>query len=839
MAATGKDSSDRLDAYRSKRSAERTPEPFGSVSGVGRSLFVVQKHSARRLHYDFRLEFDGVLKSWAVPKGPSRDPVEKRLAVQTEDHPIDYADFEGIIPEDNYGAGAVIVWDRGLWVPKIDFAEGFEKGKLLFELRGYKLRGVWTLVKIKKSDKDWLLIKERDAWVVAEGEEEFSERSVFSGLTVEELKEGADRAAPVREALVDAGAPQQPVAAREVELMLAQTRDQPFSDSEWLFELKYDGYRLLASREGAKPLLLSRNGRDLTSAFPEIARAVSALPFDNIVLDGEVVVHDEQGLPSFQRLQKRGRLLRQPDIQRAAVELPATLYVFDLLGFEGFDLRSLPLEQRKTVLAELLPEAGPLRFADHLLEQGEAFFEEVRKMKLEGIVAKKADARYRAGRSPHWLKIRADRTEDFVVVGFSEPKGSRGGFGALHVAWFVAGELSYAGRVGSGFSDKELGDIRKALQGAEQSEAACTAPVPKGQQHHWVRPEFVCEIRYKQWTDDGLLRHPVFVRFRDDKRIEECVRPGGELVFEEPPPSETRASERSVPFSNLDKVFWPEEEYTKGDLIEYYRSVSPWLLPFLKDRPVVMTRYPDGIEGKSFFQKDAPEWVPEWIRTERVWAEDTGKETGYFICDDVETLLYVINLGTIPLHIWASRVASMERPDWCILDLDPKEAPFAHVVQVAQAVHRLCERIDLPAFVKTSGSSGLHILIPLGGQCTYEQAKWLAQLLARVTAAELPEIATTARTLSSRRGRVYLDYGQNGHGKLMAAMYCARPLPGAPVSMPLKWEEVEEKLDIRAFTIRTAVERLGRLEDDPLKPVLSLKPDLAAVLDRLQGLVAK
>jgi bifunctional non-homologous end joining protein LigD len=838
MAATDKDHLDRLEAFRAKRSPGRTPEPFGSASGTGRSLFVVQRHFARQLHYDFRLEADGVLKSWAVPKGPSRDPAEKRLAVQTEDHPIDYADFEGIIPEGNYGAGAVIVWDRGLWVPMIDFDEGVEKGKLLFELKGYKLRGVWTLVKIKKSEKDWLLIKERDAWVVKEGDEGFSERSVFSGLTVQELKDGADRSGPVRQALAEAGAPQQRVVARDVEFMLAQTRDEPFTDGEWLFELKYDGYRLLACREGTRPLLLSRNGHDLTSVFPEIARAVSALPFDNIVLDGEVVAHDDQGLPSFQRLQKRGRLSRKPDIQRAAVEFPATLYVFDLLGFEDFDLRSLPLEKRKELLSEVLPEAGPLRFADHLPEQGEAFFEEVRKMKLEGIVAKKADARYRAGRSSHWLKIRADRAEDFVIVGFSEPKGSRGGFGALHLAWFADGELVYAGRVGTGFSDRELSDIRGALQSAEQSDPGCTGPVPKGQQHHWVEPEFVCEVRYKQWTDDGLLRHPVFLRLRDDKRVEECVRPGGESAFEEPPPPEISVLERSVQFSNIDKVFWPGEEYTKGDLIEYHRALSPWLLPYLQDRPVVMTRYPDGIEGKSFFQKDAPEWVPEWIRTEKVWAEDTGKETSYFICDDVETLLYVINLGTIPLHIWASRVTSMERPDWCILDLDPKDAPFAHVAQVAQAIHRLCDRIDLPAFVKTSGSSGLHVLIPLGGQCTYEQGKWLGQLLARVTAAELPEIATTARTLASRRGRVYVDFGQNGYGKLMAAMLCVRPLPGAPVSMPLRWDEVVEKLDIRSFTIRNALERLEQLKEDPLKPVLSLKPDLVGVLDRLQELVA-
>ena len=842
MAAINKPSSDRLQAYRGKRSPGTTPEPFGIGRGGGGRLFVVQKHFARRLHYDFRLEHDGVLKSWAVPKGPSFDQQDKRLAVQTEDHPIEYADFEGIIPEGNYGAGAVIVWDRGLWIPKSDFDEGMEKGKLLFELRGHKLHGAWTLVRIKKGDgKEWLMIKERDAWMTTDGEQPFSEHSVFSGLTVEELKAGRDLGAEARERLSALKAKARPVKVRDVGLMLAQTRDDAFTDPNWLFELKYDGYRLLGAREGGarQPVLLSRNGHDLTAVFPEIAHAVQTLPYDDFVLDGEVVVHDDAGRPSFPRLQKRGRLTQRYDIARATVELPATLYAFDLLALEGFDLRSLALAERKAMLQWMLPPVGPIKFADHIEGRGEAFFEQVREMQLEGIVAKKADSRYRAGRSSAWIKIRLDRTDDFVIVGFSEPKGSGNGFGALHIASYSGGELTYAGRVGTGFTTKQRDEIREALATIERATPVCSGPTPKGDEHHWVDAALVVEVRYKEWTDEALLRHPVFLRFRDDKKPHECVRQDAELDLRPPEAPEEATIQRVVPFSNLDKVFWPEEGYTKGDLIEYYRDVSEWLLPYVRDRPVVMTRYPDGIDGKSFFQKDAPQWVPDWVRTEKVWSPDSEKETNYFIGDDVETILYIANLGSIPLHIWSSRLSALERPDWCILDLDPKEAPFEHVVQVANAIHALCDDIELPCFVKTSGSSGLHVLLPLGGQCTYAQSKVLGELLARVTASDLPEIATTARALSARQGRVYIDFGQNGHGKLLVSPLCVRPLPGAPVSMPLRWSEVTKKLDIRKYTIKNAPSRLRRLKEDPLRGVLTEKPDLPAVLERLAKRMAE
>ncbi len=800
---------------------------------------MVQKHYATRLHFDFRLEHDGVLKSWAVPRGPSYDQREKRLAVQTEDHPIEYADFEGIIPEGNYGAGAVIVWDRGLWIAREDFDEGMEKGKLLFELRGYKLHGSWTLVRLKKGNgKEWLMIKERDAWMTEE-EEPFVEQSVFSGLTVEELKAGRDLAREARDSLEELRAKKKKVKVRDIGLMLAQTRDAPFTDDAWVYELKYDGYRMLASREGggSRAALISRNGHDLTVVFPEVGHAVGTLPYENFVLDGEVVVHDDSGRPSFQRLQKRGRLTQRFDIARATVELPASLYAFDLLALEGYDLRALSLIERKALLQRILPPAGPIRFADHVEGRGSDFFDQVQQMELEGIVAKKADSKYRAGRSSNWLKIRIDRSDDFAIVGFSDLKGSTSGFGALHLGSYIGGELTYAGRVGTGFTAKQRDEIRMELETIERPDPACAGPVPKGAEHHWVEPELVVEVRYKEWTEDSLLRHPAFLRFREDKTPKECVRQDQEFDLRPPEAADEASVERVVPFSNLDKVFWPEEGYTKGDMIEYYRAACAWLLPYVQDRPVVMTRYPDGIDGKSFFQKDAPEWVPDWVRTEKVYSRDSEKETNYFIGDDVETILYIANMGSIPLHVWSSRLSSLEQPDWCILDLDPKEAPFEYVVRTAKEIRTLCDSIELPCFVKTSGSTGLHVLVPLGRQCTYEQSKVLSQLLATVAAARIPDIATIERALPSRQGRVYIDFVQNGHGKLLVSPLCVRPLPGAPVSMPLKWSEVNGKLTATKFTIKNAPKRIGRMKQDPMRGVLTEKPDLPAVLDRLAQLV--
>ena len=819
-----------LDEYRAKRSAGRTPEPFRSEV-VGRpGLFVVQKHAARNLHFDLRLEMGGVLKSWAVPKGPSLDPQVKRLAMMTEDHPVEYADFEGIIPEGNYGAGAVIVWDHGVWIPLEDPGEGFQKGKLLFELRGYKLGGVWTLFKIKRGEKEWLLVKKPDAHADPEGE--LVQGSIFSGRTVEELRDGVDPAVKIRNAMRRLGARRKKI-PEKLEVMQAQTREEAFSDPGWVFELKYDGFRMLATRDAKRARLRYRRGREATGTFPEIEKAVRALPFDGLTMDGEIVVLDENGRPSFQRLQQRFQLTRRADIRQAAVRLPCTYFAFDLLGLEGHDLRSLPLLERKKILRRVIPAAGPLRYSDHVEERGREMFDEVMKMGLEGIVAKRADSPYRPGRSADWQKIRVDRTGDFVIVGYSAPKGSRTGFGALHLALYEGEGLVYAGRVGTGFSDQQLSELLEALEASRRADPPFTGAPPKERGHVWVEPRLVSEVRYKEWTRDGLLRHPVFLRIRDDKAVEECVSLEPVGLPEEPLPPPASPPDRKVNFTNLDKVFWPGEGHTKGDLIEYYRAVSPWLLPYLRDRPVVLTRYPDGVDGKSFFQKDAPGYVPGWVRTEKMWSEHARREIHYFVCDDEESLLYVVNMGTIPLHVWSSRVASLQAPDWCILDLDPKEAPFGKVVKVARGILSLCREIELDCFVKTSGSTGLHVLIPLGGQCTYEQSRSLGELMAGVVASRLPEIATITRSLAGRRGRVYIDYVQNGHGRLLVSPFSVRPLPGAPVSMPLRWAEVNSKLEIGRFTIETAPRRLQRAKGDPLRPVLRIRPDLTGALERL------
>jgi bifunctional non-homologous end joining protein LigD len=860
---------DHLAAYRAKRSADTTPEPIGAgVSPVPGRLFVVHKHAARQLHFDLRLEMDGVLRSWAVPRGPSYDTADKRLAVKVEDHPLEYGDFEGVIPAGNYGAGGVIVWDRGEWIALEDWRVGLEKGKLLFELRGHKLRGKWTLVKIKKSDKDWLLIKERDAWVKSPGDV-FPETSVLSGLTVEEIKEGRTPAVRLRAALEKTDAPRARVDAKSVQVMLAEPHERAFTREGWIFELKLDGYRLLASKSGGKTLLLTRNGNDYTNVFPEVARAFNALPLDDCIVDGEVVVLDAHGRPSFSMLQQRGRLHSLTEIRHATVELPATFFAFDLLAFEDFDLRPLPLIARKALLKDAFPTGGIVRALDHIETEGERFLAEVEKLGLEGIIAKRADVPYRKGRTDAWLKIKTDRSADFAIVGFTEGKGGRGGFGALQLADLVDGALVYAGRAGTGFDDALLREIEAMLTPLVRADAPCLGPVvapgaaplpsegiPETKTTTWVEPRYVCEVRFREWTPDGVMRHPTFLRLRHDKDVKDCERQGWQAeargerreaggedgttsvtgVAESSDrlsPLASRLPDKSITFSNPKKVYWPDEGYTKGDMIDYYRSVSPWMLPYLKNRPLVLTRFPDGIHGKSFYQKDAPDFAPSWIRTVGIWSEDTQREIRYFVCDDEETLLYVANMGSIPMHIWASCVGSLELPDWCVLDLDPKEAPFSDVIRTAIALREVCESIGLPSYIKTTGKTGLHILLPLGRQCTYAQSRTLGELLARVVLRELGDIATIVRHINKRGDKVYLDYLQNRTGQTIVAPFSVRPLPGATVSMPILWNEVNAELDPRAFTIKTAIARMERMGSDPVLPVLDEKPDLHAILARL------
>ena len=841
---------DQLSTYRARRDPAATPEPFGDGTvqkGSRPAIFVVQKHAARHLHFDLRLEIAGSLKSWALPKGPSVDPADKRAAFATEDHPLEYADFEGIIPAGSYGAGAMIVWDRGLFVPLEDPVRGLAHGKLLFELRGYKLRGLWTLVRTNskaRQQTEWLLLKKPPGWARANGYPEVaepdpgppSEASILSGLTVAELRDGT-RPAAIRRALEELGAPPGAVAADAIEVMKPED-SPPFSAAGWLFEIKYDGFRALAVRDSQGPRLIYRSGRDATSLFPELTRALAALPYRRLLLDGEIVVLADDGRPSFGRLQQRGQLTRRPDVERAALAHPAAFFAFDLLAWEELDLRSLPLLRRKEVLARLLPQAGPLRYADHVPERGEELYQEVTRLGLEGLVAKRADSPYRGGRTADWRKIRADRTTDFAIAGWVEERGT---LRKLHLALCEDGRWVYAGRVGTGFDRREEEQIR-ARTTLRPTPPAGGAPA--GPRHVWVEPELVCEVRFKEWTHTGGLRLPVFVRLRPDKRAEECVRearppdadrepPPGDPEPAVPAPQPEARAAGAPALTNLDKVFWPDEGYTKGDLIDYYRQIAPWLLPYLRDRPLVLDRYPDGIAGKSFFQKNAPDPLPAGLRTAPIWADGSSREIDFLLCDDAGGLMALANLGTIPLHVWSSRLGSLDRPDWAILDLDPKSAPFAHVVEVALALRTLCGEAGLPCFPKTSGGSGLHVLLPLAGQLPHDAARQLAELLARLVADRLPAIATVERGLAARRGRVYVDYLQNGHGKLLAGPLSARPKPGATVSTPLDWSEVDQGLDPRRFTIRTVPRRLHERGDDPLRPVLTAQPDIGRALERL------
>jgi bifunctional non-homologous end joining protein LigD len=836
-----------LEAYRRKRDPERTPEPFGGRRLAGGRLFVVQKHAARRLHYDLRIEMDGVLKSWAVPKGPSVHAEEKRLAVHVEDHPIEYADFEGVIAPGNYGAGAVIVWDRGWYrsVKPEDPLEQLRRGRLELELFGYKLRGRWTLARMSGKEKEWLLLKKADGAAAREEPIDRYPQSVLSGLTVEEIADLPGRLAFIRRHLEALDAPRRDVTARAQPFMLATLSERPPADKGWLFEIKFDGVRVLAARRGEQVELYGRSGQPIAGRYPDLVRALLELPVEHFVMDGEIVALDEGGRPSFQRLQPRMALTDPREIESAAARIPVEGVFFDCLALDGHDLRRLPLIRRKECLRLLVPQLGPVHYVDHVVERGKAFLEAAAEQRLEGIVAKKAASPYTAGRSRDWVKIKCQRRQEFVIGGYTDPQGSRGYFGALHVGLYDGPRLVYVSKVGTGFDQAGLRSLSEKLLSLRRAVPPFDAgAIPRGKSHRWVEPRLVCEVRFSDWTKDGGIRHPTFLGLRSDKRPEDCRR---ETPLSAPPDdaltevAATRAvtspvggegAERVVKLTNLKKIFWPADGYTKGDFVAYYERIAPLLLPYLRSRPLVLTRYPDGITGKSFFQKDAPEFTPAWVRTERIYSKDAGREIDYFVVDDVASLQYVANSGAIPLHLWASRLGSLERPDWLVLDLDPKGAPFTDVVKVARALHRILDDLGLPSYPKTSGATGLHILIPLGARYSYDEVRTFARLLAVLGVEAEPKISTIARPLHARGGKVYIDFGQNGHGQTIVAPFSLRPLPGAPASCPLAWSEVTARLDPARFTMTTVPRRFDKMAD-PLAPVLTGEIDMAAAVNRI------
>ena len=818
------------------------------------------------MHYDLRLELDGVLKSWAVPKGPSTRAEEKRLAVHVEDHPLEYGSFEGTIPAGSYGAGSVIVWDHG-WYRSFkpeDLLEQYERGKMELELFGFKLRGRWTLVRMSRKEKDWLLLKKDDGLAsTAEAVDRYPE-SVISGLTVEEMRDPAGTIASLRERAVALGAPKGDLLGAKVPLTLATLADRPPAGREWCYEIKYDGVRVIASRRDGEVRMIGRSGEDITSRYPEIAEALGAVAVPRFTVDGEIIAEDENGHPRFERLQARMHLTKPRDIEAARARVPVRAIFFDCLAILGHDLRGLTLEERKELLSRVIPPRGTVQRSDHLLEHGEAFFAAAAEMGLEGIVAKRLPSRYPGRRTTDWVKVKCERRDLFVIGGATKPQGSRAGFGALHVGRYDGGRLVYVTKVGTGFDDAGLKRIAAELEPLTRKTSPFEARSPKGAGHVWYDPRLVCEVRYTEWTRDGGLRHPTFLGMRPDARPEVCraqeplrieeaadgeprgdgekpARSGGRVSnaksAKDPGSNGPTAGHHEVALTNLKKKFWPDGT-TKGDLVRYYETIAPLLLPYLRDRPVVLTRYPDGIEGKFFFQKDAPVYVPDWVRTVTVHANDADRDIRYFVIDDADSLRYVANMGTIPLHVWNARAASLERPDWMVLDLDPKEAPFAHVVRVARALKTILDDLELPSHVKTSGATGLHILLPMGRRYTHEEVRTFARLLATMVVETLPEISTVVRAIKGRGGKVYVDFGQNGHGNTIVAPYSVRPLPGAPASCPLRWDEVNARLDPARFTIRTIP---GRFEDmaDPMADVLGKGVNMAAAIAAIERRMAR
>jgi bifunctional non-homologous end joining protein LigD len=830
-----------LEKYKTKRKFNDTPEPKGKKKvSAGPLRFVVQKHAASHLHYDFRLELDGVLKSWAVPKGPSLNPSEKRLAMMVEDHPYDYRTFEGTIPKGNYGAGEVIVWDEGFYsAPEISerraaeqaLKKGLDKGDLKFVLYGHKLRGEFVLAKIKgKEDNAWLLIKKKDRYASSRDVRE-DDRSVRSSRRLPDPIK--DKPAIKKVAL---GAGVKAAMPHNVKPMLATLVEEPFDRKGWIFEMKHDGFRAVSEiSPGRKPVIYSRNNLPLNTRFPEIAEALGEIS-ETAVLDGEIVSVDEKGISRFQLLQN---FHREPQGK-------LRYYVFDVLYLNGRDLRDLPLRERKRILRDVLPDSEVVRYSDHIEEQGRDFYREARKIGLEGVIAKNEESPYRTGkRSSDWLKIKIVNEQEAVIAGFTAPRGSRKNIGALVLGVYEGDDLIYIGHTGGGL-EKKLEMLHDKLLKLKTD----TTPfrrVPKTNMPvTWVLPKLVCQVKFQEWTSGGHMRQPIFLGLREDKKPEEVRREKPALKEEKlqqadhpngvPKKGGVLIDGHVVELSNLDKVYWPKEKYTKRDLISYYREIAPVILPYLIDRPESLHRHPNGIEGESFFQKDVDHMPPPWVGVAEIYSESNGKNIRYLVCQDEATLAYMANLGCIELNPWLSRADALERPDFALFDLDPEKIGFAAVVQAAQEVHRVLDSLEVPSFVKTSGATGLHIVVPLGAKYEYDQSKQFAEIVMRLVNRTLKKTTSVERSPEKRQRKVYLDFLQNRKGQTMAAPYCVRPRPGAPVSMPLEWKEVKKGLDPSKFTIRNALLRVDKKEDlwEPLQEAEGV--DMARILEKLERL---
>ncbi len=837
-----------LTEYRRKRTFDKTPEPQPGEAQpeIRGNRFYIQRHSARRLHYDLRLEMDGVLRSWAVPKGPTLDPAEKRLAVHVEDHPMEYGEFEGTIPEGNYGAGSVLLWDRGTyeWAGDKSPAEQWQRGDLKFRLHGEKLMGEFALVRLKNSKKnEWLLIKKKDFAAKPGWDAEDDLRSVHRGGVDPALLPGAKQAPMLK--------------ADELRPMMAFSSDTLPEGAEWIYEVKWDGVRSLCFVEKGNVRLISRNGTAMQQTYPELAALPESLAALSAIVDGEIVVLDEQGRPSFSLLQPR-MMAGAKSASTLARSAPITLFAFDLIYYNGYDLRDVPLTERKRVLAEILKPRTLVRFSENFVGNGKELLAAARQTGLEGIVAKRALSRYESRRSKDWMKIKIFSQQEFVICGWI--KGEREPFGSIVVGHYDGDRLLWAGNVGSGFDQALLDLVHQRLKPLVTQQS----PFPDAHKElrdlvTWVRPEVVCTVRFSSWTHEDRLRAPVFVGLRPDISPKECVRESTAAgVPAAPDESEPAASPQSVrptllpgkqtetflmvdgqrlKFTNLNKVFYPREGYTKRDLINYYDAVTDLLVPYLRDRPLSLKRYPDGIEGEFFFQKDAPGSFPDWLRTEAIAFREREEPTHFVVCDNRATLLYLANLGCIDQNPTMSRIGSLDFPDHILIDLDPHGCEFDRIVEAAQLVRRKLEVLGLDGYPKTTGGDGMHLYIPIEPEYSFAQARSFAEVLARLMANERPDLFTTPRSLARRQtGKVYFDYMQIGEGKTISAPYVLRAHPGAPVATPLEWREVVAALSPAQFHMGNVLDRFARL-GDVFQPVLSKRQKLEGALEKLEQLV--
>src|SRR5882762_8155434 len=891
----------KLEEYRRKRRFDRTPEPSGAPEPVAGKVqdqpaakrtrlpkpklpqlevrpgaehgdtFVVQKHRATRLHYDFRLAINGTLKSWAVPKGPSQSHADKRLAVHVEDHPLDYANFEGKIPEGNYGAGTVMVWDRGTFhlEGSLGALKQLEKGEIKFSLNGEKLRGSFVLVKLKQSEKgnEWLMIKHKDAAEDSSWNIDEHDGSALTGRTIEEIKEELPpkRKPTLIQASELQGARKGAMPSR-LEPMLATLADRPFSDPNWVFEIKWDGVRALARIENGALALRSRNSIDITKRYPELASLPDALAARQAILDGEIVALDAQGHSSFERLQERMHV-RAPS-ESLVTQIRVVYFAFDLLYCDGYDLREAPLLERKQLLQRLLYTSERFRYADHQLEHGKELFKLAEQNGLEGIVAKRTDSPYVSDRGPYWVKLKSTKTVDAVVGGWTEARTPALPFGSLLLGLYQRKKLRFIGHVGSGFDGKKLKELSSRLKELAVPDCPFDAVPETNEKPSWIFPALVARVKFSGWTQEHSLRHPVFLALREDARPTDCQWENEVATAAPAAPAVVRAPEvvgrvlntkaqieaelfkgraetvtieldgKRLRLSNLNKVYFPESGYTKRDLLAYYYRTADLILPFLRDRALVLRRYPDGIKGQAFFQKDLREGVPDWFKTVPVDSEHRGELIHYATASDCASLLFLTGLGCIDHNPWSNRLDDLEHPDYFFFDLDPSDGTeFSVVVTIARALHEKLEELRLANFLKTSGATGIHIYIPVEPVYTYEQLRTFGEIIARTVTAEHPNLVTHERIVAKRpAGRVLIDVQQNAHGRPLAAAYSVRAFPHAPVSAPLLPRELRPSLRPETLNIKTVFARLkekGDLWSDFWKQRQRLEGAIEALSNRI------